>query len=130
VTYAVVGGLLTLGAVPVEMSTVGALAIRNDFEVKPETDHKILQLLGLANEYASYSATESEYAAQDYMGASTLYGPAEARFFRCEIGKLRDAAQLPPFEVPKAVMNPGPPHRKEGNIFLLILSRIGVNFPV
>lgn len=32
-------------------------------------------LVGLANEYISYTTTPEEYEAQDYEGASTLYGP-------------------------------------------------------
>jgi hypothetical protein len=35
---------------------------------------------GLANEYIQYVATEEEYALQEYEGASTLYGPASARY--------------------------------------------------
>jgi hypothetical protein len=35
---------------------------------------------GLANEYIQYVATEEEYDLQEYEGASTLYGPASARY--------------------------------------------------
>ncbi len=42
-------------------------------------DAEIVEL-GLTGEYLQYMATSDEYGAQQYEGASTLYGPNEARF--------------------------------------------------
>jgi len=84
VTYLKLGNF-SLGALPLEMSTTAGYRIRKDMESSGE----VFQLLGLTNGYASYAATASEYAAQDYMGASTLWGPDEAEFFRCQLANLR-----------------------------------------
>jgi neutral ceramidase len=79
-------GKFSLGALPVEMSTTGGYRIRQHMENTGD----VFQLVGLANEYVSYSATASEYAAQDYMGASTLWGPGETEFFACQLADLRE----------------------------------------
>ena len=88
VTYLKLGNF-ALGAVPLEMSTTAGYHIRKQMEQRDE----VFQLVGLTNGYASYAATASEYAAQDYMGASTLWGPNEAEFFRCQLANLRTAAE-------------------------------------
>lgn len=84
VTYVRLGNF-SLGAVPLEMSTTAGYRIRKLME----QHDKVFQLLGLTNGYVSYAATASEYAAQDYMGASTLWGPNEAEFFRCQFANLQ-----------------------------------------
>jgi len=99
VTYVKLGNF-SLGAVPLEMSTATGYRIRKDMESSGE----VFQLLGLTNAYASYVATASEYAAQDYMGASTLWGPYEAEFFRCQLAKLRSNASQPEFKFPIIVL--------------------------
>ena len=71
VTYAELGDL-KLAAVPVELSTASGLMLR-DMLHSPRR----VEIIGLANEYSSYVATPDEYAVQDYMGASTLWGPNE-----------------------------------------------------
>jgi hypothetical protein len=55
VTYVEIGRL-SLGALPTEVSTTAALRIRSDFD----RSNRYFQLVGLANEYSSYMATESE----------------------------------------------------------------------
>jgi neutral ceramidase len=76
---------------PTEVSTSAGYRIRQRFG---PTDHSVL--IGLANEYASYTATAEEYARQDYMGASTLWGPGEAKAFEDTLAKLR--LSVPPIE--------------------------------
>ncbi len=103
VTYIELGkfsnaGKFSLGALPVEMSTTGGYRIRKDMEKKEIGN--VFQLVGLANEYVSYSATASEYAAQDYMGASTLWGPGETEFFACQLANLREQAPPGKFKFP------------------------------
>ena len=70
-------------------------------------------LIGLANEYISYVTTPEEYDAQDYEGASTLYGPATGplvQYYLTQLaGKLRPGAssQSPPYHFS---YNAGPSH--------------------
>jgi neutral ceramidase len=106
-------GSFALGAVPVEMSTTTALRIRSAVETREQP----FQIIGLANEYASYTATESEYAAQDYMGASTLWGPHEAAYWQCRIEEVKNVGGE--FHVPADAIRPGPPPRKSGGLALL-----------
>jgi hypothetical protein len=67
----------SLGAFPAELSTAQAADIR---EVMGKNGR--FEIIGLADEYASYVATADEYMAQDYMGASTLWGPLEGNAFK------------------------------------------------
>jgi neutral ceramidase len=67
-------GALNIVSTPTEMSTATGYNIRKMLGFDTI-------LIGLANEYASYTATADEYAVQDYMGASTLWGPQESNFF-------------------------------------------------
>jgi neutral ceramidase len=64
-------GDLRLVSLPFEASTAQGQRIRDALEGR----HGELEIIGLANEYASYLATSDEYAAQDYMAASTIWGP-------------------------------------------------------
>jgi len=78
-------GELTLATVPVEATTAQGLAIRRALGGR---GHGTLELIGIANEYLSYCATVDEYAAQDYMGASTLLGPLQGRWMECRLKGL------------------------------------------
>ena len=69
-----IGDLLTIGAIPVEMTTMMGKRIREKL-VSPANPRFVL--VGLANEYLAYVATPEEYEAQDYEGASTIFGPQE-----------------------------------------------------
>ena len=93
-------GRFSLGALPLEVSTTAGYRIRKNMESSGE----VFQLLGLTNGYASYLATASEYAAQDYMGASTLWGPNEAEFFRCQLVRLRNGGPTPEFKLPDTLV--------------------------
>jgi neutral ceramidase len=110
-------GELTLGALPVEVSTTAALRIRRTFETK-EGQH--FQLIGLANEYASYVATASEYTAQDYMGASTIWGPHEAEYLQCRLAQGGNG-----YTTPASAMAPGPPPSKP-NLAALVLAQLHI----
>jgi len=67
------GHLLTVGAIPAEMTTTMGKRIQ-DRMTRLEPSRRFV-LVGLANEYISYVTTPEEYEAQDYEGASTLFGP-------------------------------------------------------
>jgi len=68
-------GDLLLAAVPVEMTATMGLRVRRQLE--PLWPGSRIAIVGLANEYFSYTTTPEEYAAQQYEGASTLAGPME-----------------------------------------------------
>jgi neutral ceramidase len=66
------GDVLTLASVPVEVTTAMAWRIRESLGLS----HRFV-LVGLANDYFSYTTTPEEYEAQAYEGASTLLGPKQ-----------------------------------------------------
>jgi neutral ceramidase len=66
-------GRLKMVAVPFEVSTAAGHAIRQAVSTQER-----VEIVGLANEYASYSATSDEYHLQDYMGSSTVWGPEQS----------------------------------------------------
>jgi neutral ceramidase len=102
-------GPLTIAAVPTESSTSVGAAIRAAL-AKPQGSPDLVQLVGLANEYASYVASRDEYMRQDYMGASTLWGPDEGAFFACRLAALRDTGVPYPPGSPRITLtyHPGP----------------------
>ncbi len=53
---------------------------------------------GLANEYIQYVATREEYQLQAYEGASTIYGPDSAQYFRSRASLLAQAMFDPAVE--------------------------------
>jgi hypothetical protein len=70
--------------------------------------------IGLANDYADYCASPDEYMAQEYVGASTLWGPNEGPVLGCALRDLRSAGARPPEpSVRKMKVHPGgePPER-------------------
>jgi neutral ceramidase len=83
VSLAAIGGL-SLAAIPTEMTTAEGFALRAKLQ---EVTGRTHVLIGLANEYIGYTASEAEYGAQDYEGASTMYGPRQGRV----IGELLTA---------------------------------------
>lgn len=78
-------GSLKLVTVPTETSTSAVWQIRKALGDAP---HGELEFISMANEYASYLSTEDEYQTQDYLGASTLWGPEQARFFAAVLRRL------------------------------------------
>ena len=83
-------GALKLVSMPGELSTASGRMLRDAIG-----DDGRLEIIGLANEYTSYVATPDEYEVHDYMGASTLWGPNEARVFIWAASCLADRAPVP-----------------------------------
>ncbi len=79
-------GPLRALTVPFEVSTAQGMALREAVG-GPGALHGSVELIGMANEYGYYVATEDEYAAQDYMGAATLWGPHQGAFLACNAGR-------------------------------------------
>ena len=78
-------GTLTVITTPTENSTAATWQLRN---AVGGGAHGVLEVISMANEYASYLSTSGEYALQDYMGASTLWGPDQSNFFAAVIGRI------------------------------------------
>ncbi len=74
-------------------------------------------MIGLANGYIQYVATEAEYAVQHYEGASTIYGPGTLRALTRQAAALAalvagPARASPDAEAPALTVYPGRPHRR------------------
>jgi neutral ceramidase len=84
-------GELQLLAVPFELTTSQGYALRRALEglFGRHSRAQRIEIIGLANEYASYVATLDEYAAQDYVGASTIWGPEQGPFLACSLRGLQ-----------------------------------------
>jgi neutral ceramidase len=95
-------GAFTIGALPVEVSSAQGAAIRERLG-----RHGEFELIGLANEYASYTVTADEYEVQDYMGASTLWGPKEGDVFLQTLDELKQSTAPVSLIVPKQRFRPG-----------------------
>jgi neutral ceramidase len=91
ITVAGLGDML-LVALPFEATTVVGGRIR-EAALRGGARYGDALVIGLANGYNQYLATESEYALQHYEGASTLFGPRTADFFVAWIEAL--AARMP-----------------------------------
>ncbi len=79
-------GTFSIAAFPAEMSTATGMEVRQTLlGTLPNTSHGVFEIIGLANEYTGYVASSYEYASQDYMAASTLWGPYEADAFACQL---------------------------------------------
>jgi len=85
-------GDLRLAVVPAELTTAQGHALRRTLGNAPRGS---LEIVGLANEYVSYASTADEYVAQDYAGASTLWGPLEGPFLACRLRELAGRAEIP-----------------------------------
>jgi hypothetical protein len=86
------------------MTTAQGFRIRRDLGDVAGRFH----LVGLANEYASYASTCDEYAIQDYMAASTIWGPKEGETLGWALETLRGAAPAQARRVPRRTLRPGP----------------------
>jgi neutral ceramidase len=83
VTYANIGGF-SIGAVPSEVGTAQGWRIRRTLG----RDVGDFALVGLADGYIGYTVTGESYAAQDYMGGSTIWGPEQGPFLSCALHAL------------------------------------------
>jgi neutral ceramidase len=90
VSIARIGDILTIGAIPVELTSMMGRRIRAVLESGEKPRQFVL--VGLANEYLSYATTPEEYDAQDYEGASTIFGREESNRI-CQL--LRCVARRP-----------------------------------
>jgi neutral ceramidase len=128
-------GPFQIVTIPAELSTTQGLRIRRlldrppadqsddadglgaDFYRRAEASvwlsesHKRLAIVGLSNEYTGYVATADEYLAQDYMGASTIWGRDEGAFFGCVLYALDPARAVEGQSrvVREVAFDPGPP---------------------
>ena len=111
---------LVLAAVPLELTTAQGQALRRRLGLP----HGRLEIVGLANEYASYCSTQDEYGAQDYVGASTLWGPDEGRFLVCRASELALAPEVATRHAPERVFWPGnTPRERFGREFTSAVAR-------
>jgi neutral ceramidase len=105
VSVAELGTVLSLAAVPVEMTTLMGRRVAAAIADDP----KHFALVGLANEYLGYVTTPEEYSAQDYEGASTLFGPNEGAGIITMLRRVRtELQQAPPVRIARMVYNAGP----------------------
>jgi neutral ceramidase len=100
------GDLLTLAAIPVEMTTTMGTRVRTQLE--PLWPGSRVVLVGLANEYFSYTTTPAEYAAQQYEAASTLAGPQEGPAIGDMLASLAGQPAEPAEHVQAASFRVGP----------------------
>jgi neutral ceramidase len=93
-------GDVTLVTLPGEFTTMLGRRISRSVAEAVRTREKVL-LVGLANEYLSYFATEEEYRVQHYEGSSMLYGPLAGAKIEADLIKLaKDLASTPRRSVP------------------------------
>lgn len=103
-------GNLALVAVPFEMTTMAGRRLRQTVlaQLSPLGIDRVV-IAGLANAYAGYLTTREEYAAQDYEGASTHFGPWQLAAVQQETTKLaaalRDGAAVSPGPTPRDLRN-------------------------
>lgn len=86
-------GTLSLAAIPTEMTTVQGFQLRDTLQ---QATGRPFVTVGLANEYIGYTTTEAEYAAQDYEGASTMYGKRQGEVLGQLLCKVATAPAAPP----------------------------------
>ena len=84
-------GNFVLATVPGEFSTMAGRRLAERLRDENDREGHVV-VVGLANEYTGYVATADEYAAQDYMAASTLWGPGEADVFACRLELLKSGS--------------------------------------
>jgi neutral ceramidase len=102
-------GTLEIFALPVEMTTTMAW----DIAAKLSLNRERIAFVGLANEYDGYCTTPAEYSAQEYIGASTMWGQEEGPYIGCRLERLRrDPATTPRKSIAVLSFNPGPPPGK------------------
>jgi neutral ceramidase len=97
-------GPLSLAAIPTEMTTVQGLEVREKLAAATGRTHV---LIGLANEYIGYTASRAEYAAQDYEGASTMYGPRQGKAIGEMLAAVAGKKQHSSTSVAAAIFHPG-----------------------
>jgi hypothetical protein len=101
-------GSLILGTLPGEFTTLLGRDIANHMQARAGTSERVL-LIGLANEYLSYFTTREEHAAQQYEGASMLWGPFSGELVKQALGYLAEnsAAQADRTDARSYLYQPG-----------------------
>jgi hypothetical protein len=100
-------GPIAIGTIPVEMTTTMGRRLRAALQ-KIEAPRAFV-LVGLANEYLSYVTTPEEYEAQEYEGASTIFGPKTGPVIEHFLEILAARSPRQPAAVPAARFEAGPP---------------------
>jgi neutral ceramidase len=99
-------GVLSIATVPVELTVTMGYRIQQSLHL--DADKSLL--IGLANEYANYSTTPEEYEAQEYVGASTIWGPQEGQVLGCALDRARQMLPASPRDAvtePETPVKPG-----------------------
>lgn len=84
-------GELAIAFVPAEVTTMAGRRMRDTIEGELGDDIENVIIAGYSNDYAGYITTPEEYAAQQYEGGHTLFGPWTLPAFRQELGRLAAA---------------------------------------
>ncbi|MER6990982.1 neutral/alkaline ceramidase [Saccharopolyspora hirsuta] len=125
-------GQLHLVAVPAECTIVAGLRIRRSVAEELGVPLENVLLQGYANAYSQYVTTPEEYDAQQYEGASTLFGrytlPAYQQEFARLAAAMRSGTEVPPGPTPRdlrgklinfqpgVVFDDKPPGREFGDV--------------
>jgi neutral ceramidase len=82
-------GNFSIAGIPGEPTTALGYYIKESIrQSHPNYTNDKIVIAGLANEYLSYFTTPAEYGAQQYEGASSMYGVHAGSFLEEELGKL------------------------------------------
>jgi neutral ceramidase len=100
-------GNLVFVAVPVEMTTAMGYRIRQSLGMDPKRS----AFIGLANGYSSYVTTPDEYLMQEYVGASTMWGPDEGPSIGCAIRRVVNGGNTVERKIGAKIFRTGPPPR-------------------
>jgi len=105
-----IGGLV-LGAVPAEVTTRVGSMLKDSLRAGADGSEAVA-VVGLADGFIQYVTTRAEYAAQDYEGGSTIYGPGTAAVLAGSLGRLASTlgppgTPSPPAEVASVTAYPG-----------------------
>lgn len=84
-------GELALGFVPAEVTTMSGRRMRETIRAELGDTVTEVVIAGYSNDYAGYITTPEEYAAQQYEGGHTLFGPWTLPAFRQELGRVAEA---------------------------------------
>lgn len=109
-------GDLVIGVLPAEVTTETGEQMRRAIRAAADSTVAHVALLGLANGFMQYVATDQEYSAQTYEGGSTLYGPRSAAVLASALADLTSRLRnggwsSPPAVVDSVMMYPGPSAR-------------------
>ncbi len=97
-------GTLSLAAIPTEMTTAQGWQLRDALQ---KATSRPFVIVGLANEYIGYTTTVDEYKAQNYEGASTMYGPGQGAVLTNLMLRVAQSPPKSPIPVPQMVFDPG-----------------------